>query len=130
MRTVFRESGAALAGEVRKRFYFEREEGGEGGETYCLDYERHVSLVTPRPGLSLDGSMGCLPPREQELVVLYVASGGEISAMYIARDAHGHGADAAADQALIEATDHFRAFRRKVDELSGGEPLAVHFNSY
>jgi len=127
--TVFRESGAALRGEVRKRFYFERQDGN-ATETYCLDFELHSSLVTPRPGLALDGSMGCLPPREQELMVLYVASGGEITSMYISRDEKALGSDPAADQGQIEGSDAFGAFRQLIEKLSDGEALDTHFNAY
>jgi hypothetical protein len=64
--TVFRESGAALRGGWRRRFSFEPPGGSESGlPTFCLDYERHSNLVTPRPGLALDGSMGVTAPREQ-----------------------------------------------------------------
>eukprot|EP00962_Isochrysis_galbana_P010013 scaffold2779_cov114-Isochrysis_galbana.AAC.1 len=64
--TVFRESGVALRGGWRRRFRFEPPSGGHSGlPTFCLDFERHSSLVTPRPGLALDGSMGVTEPREQ-----------------------------------------------------------------
>ena len=51
--TVFRESGATLRGEVRRRWYFEAAaEDGEdeegSGESYCIDFEQHTSLVSPR----------------------------------------------------------------------------------
>ena len=64
--TVFRESGVNLRGDLRHRFRFEPEDPNTSGSiTFCLDFERHSGLVTPRPGLALDGSMGVTAPREQ-----------------------------------------------------------------
>mmetsp|Transcript_58696 Transcript_58696/g.127489 ORF Transcript_58696/g.127489 Transcript_58696/m.127489 type:complete len:231 (-) Transcript_58696:21-713(-) len=128
--TVFRESGVQLRGEVRKRFYMEVE-GSEGSssKSWTLDFEKHTHLVTPRPGLALDGSMGVLPPRDQELVVLYEAVGGEISGMWISRDAEGLGG-AGADRRRVEESDVFQAFRERLKALSNDAPLQIHFNDY
>ena len=98
--------------------------------SYCIDYERHTSLVTPRPGLPLDGSMGCVPPRTQDLVAVYMAEGGEIAGVWVAADKEGAGANAALGREQLEATDGFRAARALVERLSGGEELDVHFNDY
>lgn len=132
--TVFRESGATLKGEVRKRWYFEAaradddDDDDASGDSWCVDFERHTSLVTPRPGLSLDGSMGCLPPRTQDLVVLYHASGGEIANVWIAPDKADLGGTGSRE--AIEASEAFGAFRAKVERLSGGATLDAHFNDY
>ena len=99
--TVFRESGAELRGTVRKRFKLEP----GGPSSFCLDFEEHRSLVTPRPGLSLDGSMGVVPPRTQALAVLYEASGGELLTVWIAPDTRGLGGDPSVGKAEIEATE-------------------------
>ena len=139
--TVFRESGPTLKGDVRRRWYFEkplpaRAEGGEEeeeaeeGDTFVIDFERHSSLVTPRPGMPLDGSMGVLPPRTQDLVVLYHASGSEIAGMWIAPDTADLGGDVAATRESIEAADVFQTFRAIVEEMSGGDELQMHYNSY
>ena len=135
--TVFRESGAELRVTVLKRLAFAPPDGG-ACPTYALDFERHVSLVTPRPGgrrssdrtparrpasaacippprlagLSLDGSMGVLPARTQELAVLYEASGGEITRAWISRDEAGLGADADAGRARIEESALYQQFRK------------------
>jgi hypothetical protein len=134
--TVFRESGSELRGHVHKRWRFEEgggegddDEGGGSGASFCLDFERHTSLVTPKPGLPLDGSLGITPARTQDLVVLYMAEGGEISGMWIAPDKAGLGADATATRDAVEATDLFKGFRRQVEELSDGASLAVRYES-
>ena len=134
--TVFRESGAGLSATALKRFLFseggaeekededeeeedeEEEEEDDDGSSFCLAFERHESLVTPR--VALDGSLGCHPPRTQDLIVLYRAAGGELTGMYIAPDKDGLGADAQITQAALEATDAVKAFRRLVAKLSGG----------
>jgi len=143
--TVFRESGASLKGALLKRFVFEiaadgdgvadddDDDGGgddeEGDETctFCLDFERHSDLVTPR--IQLDGSLGCHPPRTQDLVVLYRANEGEISGMWIAPDKAALGSDPEATRDVIEQTDLYRSFRRLVARLSGGR-LSAQFHSY
>jgi len=96
----------------------EEEEEDDDGSSFCLAFERHESLVTPR--VALDGSLGCHPPRTQDLIVLYRAAGGELTGMYIAPDKDGLGADAQITQAALEATDAVKAFRRLVAKLSGG----------
>jgi len=142
--TVFRESGASLKGRTLKRFVFERAVGDDGQEeedeeeeddddgdesaTFCLDFERHESLVTPR--ISLDGSLGCHPARTQDLVVLYQAQGGELSGMWIAPDKAGLGSDAEATQEAIEVSDVFKAFQRLVAKLSGGKRFTCQFSSH
>ena len=125
---------------MRQRWYFEAarapaaedededEDEGAEGDTYCIDLERHSHLVTPRPGMPLDGSMGVTAPREQTLVVLYHASGGEISAMWIAPDTADLGASEARDG--IEKTELFVSFRQQVERLAGGKELQVHYNDY
>jgi len=147
--TVFRESGADLRGVVHRRWTFERaprgaaafndddacdddddddgddDDGGGACASFCIDFERHSSLVTPKPGLPLDGSLGVTAPRTQDLVVLYMAEGGEIGGMWIAPDGDGLGADASMTREGIEATDLFKSFRRQVDKLSGGARLAA-----
>lgn len=137
--TVFRESGAELHGHVHKRWLFEArgdddgdgddDDDESGGASFCLDFERHTHLVTPKPGLPLDGSLGVTLPRTQDLVVLYQAVGGEIAGMWIAPDKEGIGADAAATREAVEATDAFKAFRRQVEKLGGGG-LAAQFASF
>ena len=148
--TVFRESGAELRGEVTRQWAFvaadegdgdggvgggggggggdeeddgdEEDEDDDDGEekTFCLAFERHSSLVTPKPGLPLDGSMGVAPPRTQDLCVLYKAVDGEIAGMWIAPDAKGMGSDPSATQQGIEATELFASFRRLVAKQFGG----------
>ena len=86
------------------------------GSSFCLTFERHVSLVTPRG--ALDGSLGLTPARTQDLAVLYRASGGELTGMWIAPDTAGLGADVDAGQRAIETTPLFRAVRRLVAKLS------------
>ena len=141
--TVFRESGAGLLGRVLKRFVFEEASDGEedededededdeddennqedqgDGNSYCLAFEEHVSLVTPRG--PLDGSLGCNPPRTQALVVLYRAQGGELTGMWIAPDTDGLGADAAAAEAVVRKADVFARFSKLLRRLSGGRRL-------
>lgn len=133
--TVFRESGSELKGAARKRWYYEaaKEEGADDedeaeGETWCIDLERHTSLVTPKPGLSLDGSLGCTPPRSQDLVVLYHARGSEICGMWIAPDKEDMGGKLGRE--AIEATPLFASFSQQIEHLSGGDDLTCHFNDY
>jgi uncharacterized membrane protein YgcG len=147
--TVFRESGSELRGALTKRWSFLSVtggvEGGEGGDgadddddgggggsgySFCIDFESHTSLVTPRPGLPLDGSMGVTPPRSQDLVVLYQAYGGELSGMWIAPDREGLGRNVAATREAVEATAVFTTFQRQLERLSGGEPMQVAFESH
>ena len=113
--TVFRESGATLRGTTRRRFVF--------GDAFVLDFERHESLVTPRPGLSLDGAMGVMPPRTQDLVVLYRAEGGELAGMWIAPDKADLGGDAKLGRAELEATELFKSFRALVERLSDDDDV-------
>ena len=139
--TVFRESGAELRGEIKRQWAFAKaDDGGDDGDggggaddengeddeeddgedkTFCLAYERHSTLVTPKPGLPLDGSMGVTAPRTQDLVVLYKAVDGEIAAMWIAPDKTGAGSDQAATQQSLEASDAFIGFRRLVARQLG-----------
>ena len=121
--TVFRESGSELKAELKRRWTFEvcadddgeedeDNEGGTGrstagmgaGFSWSLDFEQHSSLVTPRPGLALDGSMGCTPPRTQDLVVLYQAEGGELTCMWIAPDKDGLGSGNVPPEDIESAT--------------------------
>jgi len=125
--TVFRESGVGLRGEVRKRFVFTPQ---GGGQTFCLNFELHSELVTPRPGLALDGSMGVLPPRSQELVVLYEASGSEITGMWISQDEKHVGGDAALSRAALEESEVFGAFHRRIQEQCDGAELEVQYASF
>ena len=139
--TVFRESGATLSVGVLKRIIYEPQparngDGGSGDDnddndddggcgwddssSYCLAFERHTSLVTPKPGLPLDGSLGVTPPRTQDLAVLYCATGGEMTGMWIAPDKDGLGADTNATWELMGATDLVKSFGRLVARLSGG----------
>ncbi|KAL1519991.1 hypothetical protein AB1Y20_023473 [Prymnesium parvum] len=163
--TVFRESGAELKGEVRRRWYFEKaaepdadEEEGTG-DTFTIDFERHTHLVTPRPGqltslpfahrpspsvlpssasaqplsaagLPLDGSMGVLPARTQDLIVLYHASANELAGMWIAPDTANLGGDPNATQQSIEESEVFKSLKAVVERMCGGEELQVHYNSY
>ena len=140
--TVFRESGSELRGVVQKRWAFEKPAAGEGNEedddddddegggaSFTIDFERHEHLVTPRPGLPLDGSLGLTPPREQDLIVLYHAEGGEIAGIWIAPDKAGLGKDPGASREAIEATDVFKGFRRQVEKLSGGAKLSARFET-
>ena len=120
--TVFRESGAALRGTTRRRFVF--------GDAFVLDFERHESLVTPRPGLNLDGSMGVMPPRTQDLVVLYRAEGGELAGMWIAPDKADLGGDAKLGRAELEATELFKSFRALVERLADDEVDEPSFQSF
>ena len=137
--TVFRESGAELRGVLQKRWAFsataeeeeeEDDDEGGGGATFCLDFERHSHLVTPKPGLPLDGSLGVTPPRQQDLVVLYMAEGGELAGMWIGADKEGIGADGGPSREEIEQTPTFQAFRRQVEKLSGGARLTVTFENH
>ena len=128
--TVFRESGSELRGAVRRRWYLEVARSPDAFPSYCIDYERHTSLVTPRPGLPLDGSMGCVPPRTQDLVAVYMAEGGEIAGVWVAPDRDGAGADASLGREGLEGGAAFKAARALVERLSGGEELDVHFNDY
>ena len=143
--TVFRESGAELRAEVRRQWAFAKLEGDEEGEedgdeedeedddgedkTFCLAFERHTSLVTPKPGLPLDGSMGCTPPRAQDLIVLYKCVDGEITGMWIAPDKNGLGGQTDATRESLEATDEFKAFRRQVAKLAGAAKLSTEYNA-
>ena len=74
--------------------------------------------------------MGVMPPRTQDLVVLYHAEGGEICQMWIAPDRENLGGDRQATREQLEATEAFVAFRKQVEELSEGAQLDVHFNDY
>jgi len=124
---VFRESGHTLRGTVRRRFIF----GARGAPArFVLDFERHESLVTPRPGLSLDGSMGVLPPRTQDLVVLYQSEAGEISAMWIAPDKLNHGGDPQLGRAELEASELFPRFRALVESRTEDTALNVNYVNY
>ena len=144
--TVFRESGAELKGRAHKRWAFEKAAGGGGGgeeeeedddddddgssgATFCLQLERHTHLITPKPGLPLDGSLGVTPPRTQDLAVVYQAEGGEISGMWIMQDKAGLGADAEVTREAIEETELFKACRRLIERLSGGARFGVQFAS-
>eukprot|EP00966_Prymnesium_polylepis_P230293 5328734-Prymnesium_polylepis.1 len=80
--------------------------------------------------MPLDGSMGVMPPRTQDLVVLYQASGSEIAGMWIAPDTANLGGDAAATREAIEASEVFRALRSVLDGASGGGELQAHYNNY
>ena len=144
--TVFRESGSELKAELKRRWTFEvcadddgeedeDNEGGTGrstagmgaGFSWSLDFEQHSSLVTPRPGLALDGSMGCTPPRTQDLVVLYQAEGGELTCMWIAPDKDGLGSDGNVPPEDIEKCDLFRDFKKVVARACGGaRVVGVH----
>ena len=131
-----------LKGDVRRRWYFEKAprareeeedeeaEEAEEDDEFVIDFERHSSLVTPRPGMPLDGSMGVMPPRTQDLVVLYHEAGSEIAGMWIAPDTADLGGDPAATREGIEGAEVFKAFRDIVERVSGGEELQVHYNTY
>ena len=124
---VFRESGHTLRGTVRRRFLF----AAPGAPaSFVLDFERHESLVTPRPGLSLDGSMGVLPPRTQDLLVLYQAEGDELCAMWIAPDKLDCGGDPKLGRAELEAMELFPRFRALVESGAGGAALDVSYQSF
>jgi hypothetical protein len=137
---VFRESGSGLRGVCRQRWYYEAaapdeekaddddDDDDDVGETWCVDFEEHSSLVTPKPGLSLDGSLGVTPPRTQSLVVLYHARASEIAGMWIAPDKDDAGAKLGREE--IEATPLFASFARMVERLAGGDALATHYNDY
>ena len=88
-----------------------------------LDFERHESLVTPRPGLSLDGSMGVTPPRTQDLLTLYRAEGGELTGMWIAPDKADLGGDAKLGRPELEATEIFQSFRALVERLADDDDV-------
>ena len=74
--------------------------------------------------------MGVTPPRTQDLVVLYHASGSEIAGMWIAPDTADLGGDAAVTQGAIEASPAFGAFKGIIEQLSGGAALQAHYNNY
>merc|ERR1719359_1823301 len=95
---VFRESGASLKVTTHKRFYYDT---SDRQPTYSLDFEMHESLVTPTPGTKPDGSLGCRPPREEHLVVLYEEKLGKIMRMWLAQDADKVGQDGGAGEAII-----------------------------
>jgi len=125
---VFRESGSKLKVTTNKRFYFDA--SGKNA-TYCLDFEKHESLVTPTPGTRPDGSLGCRPPREEHLVVLYEEKVGKISRMWIAADADKVGQDAFAGEEILKKLPVYTQFEKKIAELKGGESAGDYFfNNY
>lgn len=125
---VFRESGAKLKVTTNKRFYFD---ASGKKPTYCLDFEKHESLVTPTPGTRPDGSLGCRPPREEHLVVLYEEQLGHIVRMWIAQDVDKVGQDACAAEEVLIKLPVYKQFAKKIAELKGAEsPGEYFFNNY
>jgi len=125
---VFRESGAKLKVTTNKRFYFDAK--GKKA-TYCLDFEKHESLVTPTPGTRPDGSLGCRAPREEHLVVLYEEQVGKICRMWLSQDADKVGQDAFAGEDVLKSLPVFKQFEKKIAELKGGESAGEYFfNNY
>jgi len=125
---VFRESGASLKVTTNKRFYFDA--SGKKA-TYCLDFEKHESLVTPTPGTRPDGSLGCRPPREEHLVVLYEEQVGKITRMWLASDADKVGQDPFAGEEVLLSLPVYKQFEKKIAELKGAEKAGEYFfNNY
>lgn len=123
---VFRESGSSLKVTCSKRFVFENSKRPEMG--LCLDLEKHESLVTPRPGTRLDGSLGCLPPRTQHLVVLYLIERGRITMMWIAPDKTKVGEDKMASEDILERAEWMGAFKKVVEKVLPNSQR--HFQNY
>lgn len=125
---VFRESGTKLKVTTNKRFYFD---ASGKNPTYCLDFEKHESLVTPQPGTRPDGSLGCRPPREEHLVVLYEEKLGKIMRMWLAQDADKVGQDAFAGEEVLVKLPVYKQFEKKIAELKGGDSAGEYFfNNY
>merc|ERR1719265_237656 len=99
---VFRESGAGLKVAVKKRFFFDAK---PGRPTFCLDFEKHESLVTPRPGQRMDGALGTVGPRTQSLIVLYEVRKCKITRMWLAPDMSNLGDDPAMGEAVLAKMD-------------------------
>jgi hypothetical protein len=123
---VFRESGTGLRLETKKRFFFDAK---SGKPTFCLDFEQHESLVTPRPGTRMDGALGTVGPRTQSLIVLYEISRCKVTGMWLAPDKSNWGNDAGMSETLLKEMEIIKTFFGKVKERRGN--LAdVHFQDY
>jgi len=125
---VFRESGSSLKITTNKRFYFDAK--GKT-PTYCLDFEKHESLVTPQPGTRPDGSLGCRPPREEHLVVMYEEQLGKITRIWIAQDSDKVGQDTMAGEEILVKLPVYKQFEKKIAELKKSDSAGEYFfNNY
>ena len=113
---VFRESGAGLRHETFRRWFVDVVPGVSGGYSYCVDLEKHSSLVVPNPKLGrLDGALGTVGPATQHLLAVYEAgSGGRLTRMWVTRDVEHLGETPSMSRAELEATDLFKAGWAKV----------------
>ena len=75
--------------------------------------------------------MGVLPPRTQDLLVLYQAEGDELCAMWIAPDKLDCGGDPKLGRAELEAMELFPRFRALVESAAeGGSEFEVSYQSF
>ena len=124
---VFRESGNKLKVSCLKRYFFEDPNRPE--PTICIDFEKHESLVRPRPGPKFDGSMGTVGPATQYLVVLYKVERNQVQEMYISPDMNKVGEDPNAGETVLDRMELMQAFFKVVKKIipNHGKP---HFNNY
>jgi hypothetical protein len=123
---VFRESGSGLRAETLKRFFFDAK---PGRPTYCLDFEAHHDLVTPRPGQRFDGALGTIGPRKANLLVLYEVRECKVTGMWLAPDKANLGEDKKKSEAALLKDEALKPFFDKVKELRGSTKEA-HFQNY
>lgn len=125
---VFRESGEKLKAGTTKRFFFEPSPPRRGAPTFCLDFESHEHLVTARPGTRLDGALGLLPPRNQDLLVLYEARDNKLTQMWVAPDREGLGKDRGTGEAVVAHSEIFQKFLEVVKLRL--PKYQTHFHNY
>jgi len=120
---IFRESGANLELKVNKRFFFDGKE-----TTYCMDFEHHESVVSPTPGTRADGSLGVLPPRSLDLIVLYEVGGSKIRRIWCMQDKERVGSDKTMDREKLLAHRSVRTLMQRVEECT--PQVESHFHNY
>eukprot|EP00746_Dinoflagellata_sp_MGD_P162481 gnl/MRDRNA2_/MRDRNA2_90060_c0_seq1.p1 gnl/MRDRNA2_/MRDRNA2_90060_c0~~gnl/MRDRNA2_/MRDRNA2_90060_c0_seq1.p1 ORF type:complete len:344 (-),score=78.92 gnl/MRDRNA2_/MRDRNA2_90060_c0_seq1:146-1177(-) len=123
---VFRESGASLKVTTFKRFYYEVPHKPD--PSWCLDLEKHEQLVTPRPGMRLDGSLGTMPARTQHLVVLYRVKDSKVERMWIGPDKTKLGEDAYANEDVLDRAPFMPMFKKILDAECGPKVNRMYNN--
>ncbi|KAF4659140.1 hypothetical protein FOL47_007710 [Perkinsus chesapeaki] len=130
--TVFRESGSDLEIKTLRRWYFEADK--EGDTEYCIDFEQHLHIVSPRPGLRLDGALGVVGPRDVDLITLYKSSHGKIDCMWLLPDKNRIGQDKILGQADLEESQAYESLLAIIKEDAkkhkSAVPTKVHYYDY
>ncbi|KAF4706813.1 hypothetical protein FOZ62_012550, partial [Perkinsus olseni] len=130
--TVFRESGSDLEIKTLRRWYFEADK--EGALEYCIDFEHHAHIVSPRPGLRLDGALGVVGPRDVDLITLYKSSNGKIDCMWLLPDKNHIGQDKILGQTDLEESQAYQGLLEIIKEdakkSKAAVPTKVHYYDY